>query len=317
MNGETDFHGMEKSPNGIAAVIVNFNKRDLLRECILSLKKMHRQPDWVFVVDNGSSDGSADMVRQEFFDVTLVAMEENTGGAGGFNSGMKAALETSCEFIYIMDNDVELHQDCLGELEKALLNEPSAAMAGSKVFYHSRKNIIWEAGCGFNWILQTRIHRGDGKPDTGQYDEIESVDYMPATTLLVRREAIRIAGLMDSSFFIYMDDADWCFRMAAMGWKILYVPDSVAWHHFTSGMPSPFSVYYSTRNSLKIFQKHCHPHFLPLVYIMSIIKNMARLIVFSVKRNLAGLGENRAFIQAFADAYRDYFSNRMGRNSKY
>lgn len=303
--------------NRIVAVICNFNKRDLLRECLHSVYAMSRVPDMVVVVDNASTDGAPDMVASEFPQAIVVRLGENTGGAGGFHAGTVVAMENNADMVYLLDNDVELGPLCLAELEKALEADPGAGAVGSKVFYHHDKSLIWEAGCNFNWLLQIKVHRGEGAPDDGSFDDAGPVDYMPATTLLVRRRAIETSGMMDPRFFVYMDDVEWCIRMRRRGWKILFVPESVAWHHYQSRTPNPFSIYYGTRNFLVIFERHAPGWARPAMYAVSVAKNLVKMgyCLFASWRE--GRSDYLRVVKAFIAAYCDFFSGRLGMNGDF
>lgn len=300
--------------NRIVAVICNFNKKDLLRECLKSVHAMTRKPDMVVVVDNASVDGAPGMVASEFPSAVVVRLPENTGGAGGFHTGTVVAMENNADMVYLLDNDVELHPDCLAELEAALDSDPGAGAAGSKVFYHDRKEVIWQAGCTFNWLLQIKVHRGEGGKDDGRFKRMEPVDYMPATTLLVRRRAIETSGLMDPEFFVYMDDVEWCIRMRKRGWKIVYVPDSVAWHHYQSRTPNPFSIYYGTRNFLVIFARHAPKWARSPMYAFSIVKNLVKMVYCLILTHREGNADYLKVVKAFVTAYNDFFSGRLGIN---
>lgn len=303
--------------NDIAVVIVNYNKCELLLKCLEHVNLFENVPETIIVVDNNSCDNSVAAVKEKYRNVILIENKSNIGGAAGFNCGIKRALETECEYVYLMDNDVEPERNALEELLKALRLYENAAAAGSKGFYCFDRSVIWQAGCMFSWLLQVKIHRENGRKDSEKHNRIESVDYMPAFSLLVRRSAICDVGLMDERFYIYMDDADWCFRMRENNWKILYVPSSKVYHHVSAEIPSPFSIYYSTRNFLLLFKKHCSQNLLFFMYFLSILKNIIKMCVYTFKRIKLKKGEYRSTVFSFFHAYIDFFSDRFGRSDLY
>ena len=242
----------------VGIVILNWNKKEYLLNCIRSVKKLEYTNYRLLVVDNASTDGSVTAVKQEFPDVELLIQQENLGGTGGFNAGMQLFLKNdNCKYIYLLDNDITLDNAALSELVKVMEDEPELAIAGSKILIMDNPSQLQEMGARVDWkefsvkpLFQGAI---DG-PDT-QQDVF--VDYVPACSLLVRVEALKQAGQMDEGFFLYWDDIEWGVRMKKAGYKVMVSAKSKVWHKMgvanrSSALPS----YYFWRNRLFFFQQY-------------------------------------------------------------
>jgi N-acetylglucosaminyl-diphospho-decaprenol L-rhamnosyltransferase len=225
----------------LSIVIVNWNVCELLRRCLLSVDKA-LPPDLaaeVVVVDNASSDGSADMVRREFPAVRLVASDENLGYARGNNRG---AAETSGRYLLILNPDTEVAGNALATMVRYLDERPPVGAVGPQLRYadgtlqSSRRRFptLATAFCESTLLHQwfpnnraaRRYHLSDRPADAPQ-----AVDWLVGAALMIRREAWQQVGPLDESFFMYFEELDWCRRCQAAGWEIHYVPAAQIVHY--------------------------------------------------------------------------------------
>lgn len=256
----------------IAVVIVNWNGRSLLDACLGSLLQQSPPPELIFLVDNGSTDGSAAYVRAAWPSVTVLETGANLGFAGGNNVGIRAALAAGADAILLLNNDAQLLPGALTQLVGALGPVGSnVAAAAPKILYRSTPDVIWAAGARFDWWRGLAVDRGLNERDVGQYDRPGQVQSATACCLLVRSEAFREVGLLDEGYFMYFEDADFAVRLNRSGRRIAYEPRARVLHDVfgSSGgapdRPSPVALYYSTRNRSQFIARHAPDPFRRLV----------------------------------------------------
>ena len=237
----------------IGIVIVNWNGRTLLERCLHALAKEEDVQQRIFVVDNGSEDGSLAYLAEHWPAVHVIPLGWNAGVAAGNNAGIRAALATDVTSILLLNNDAVVCSGSLPALTRAI-ERPGAWAATPKIVYRSDPNLIWSAGGHFNWYRGTACDRGTNAVDSGQFDEAEFVEYSNTCCLLIKREVFEKVGMMDESYYMYMDDADFSARMQRAKKGIVYEPAAVVLHDVqassgrSSAKPSLFAAYYYTRN---------------------------------------------------------------------
>ena len=239
----------------VTAVVLNWNGGHLLDTVLGSLERQDYGNVRTVVVDNGSSDGSADLVRERWPRARLVSLPANVGITAGLNCCVDAAAGS--EFVALVNNDVELDPRWLSELVGALAAEPRAASASGKVLSHARPELIDRAGDEMAWSGEA-VCRGAGELDRGQYDLPAEVFGTSAAAALFRTAAFEAVGPFDEQFGAYHEDTDWCFRARLMGWTSLYAPTAVALHigSASAGRDSDFALYHGMRNAVWVIAKN-------------------------------------------------------------
>jgi len=214
-------------------VVVNWNRRELLRASLESLKRQEfKAPFEVIVVDNGSRDGSPEMVASEFaadpaFPVRLIQNPENRGFCAANNQGFAASAS---EFVALLNNDAEAEPGWLAALASAFEDRPDVGMAACKILVYEDPRRIDKAGHLIYPDGQNR-GRGTGELDQGQYDRVEEVLWPDGCAAMYRRAMLDEIGGFDEDFFAYADDAELGLRARIAGWKCLYTPGAVVRHH--------------------------------------------------------------------------------------
>lgn len=217
----------------ISVVVVNWNRRELLRACLQSLARQQIQhPFEVVVVDNGSHDGSQNMVREEFsaiaaFRLQLICNAANRGFCAANNQGFAAS---ATEFVALLNNDAEAEPQWLSALSSAFANRPQVGMAASKILVYEDPQRIDKVGHMIYLDGQNR-GRGSGQMDLGQYERVEQVLWPDGCAAMYRREMLDEIGCFDEDFFAYADDAELGLRARIAGWECLYIPAAVVRHH--------------------------------------------------------------------------------------
>jgi GT2 family glycosyltransferase len=219
----------------ISVVVVNWNRRELLRACLDSLARQTDASFEIIVVDNGSTDGSADLAANQF-GARVIRNAENRGFCAANNQGIAAARG---EFIALLNNDAEAEPGWLAALHRACSKRPDAGMAASKVLVWEDPKRIDKAGHLIFPDGQNR-GRGSGALDEGQFDREEDALWPDGCAAMYRAEMLRQIGGFDEDFFAYGDDAELGLRARIAGWACIYAPDAVVRHHrgATMGMGS-------------------------------------------------------------------------------
>jgi GT2 family glycosyltransferase len=245
----------------LAIVVLNWNGLGHLRKLLPSLAACRPPEGWgvrVLVVDNGSTDGSVDATRREFPTVELLALDENRRFAGGNNEGVKRALAAGADAVMLLNNDTLPDPGLLEGLVLALQQDPGAGAAAPLIYYEAPSQRIWYAGGICVPALGLVAHRGLRAHDRGQYRATEATGYLTGCCLLARREVWESVGLLDERYHIYAEDADWCLRAQASGYRLLFVPTARLWHMVsaTTGQASPWKIYQRLRANLTLFARN-------------------------------------------------------------
>ena len=211
----------------VSVIVVNWNRRDLLRACLKSLATQTETEFEVIVIDNGSVDGSPEIVEHEYSYVRLIRNRENRGFCAANNQGIQASR---AEFIALLNNDAEAAPGWLGALLGAFKDRSDFGMAASKILVWEDPGRIDKAGHLMYPDGQNR-GRGSGEPDRGQYDRVEETLWPDGCAAMYRREMLAAIGGFDEDLFAYADDAELGLRARIAGWRCAYVPSAVVRHH--------------------------------------------------------------------------------------
>lgn len=249
--------------SAVAVVVVGYNHRQLVRDCLRSLQTVDYAPLQVIYVDNDSSDGSLDDVRGAFPEVVAIPSGGNLGYCGGNNAGIARALDAGAEFVLILNPDtVVCAPGFVTKLVNYLLAHPRVGKVGPKVYLHEHgkvQNTIlgWPSIMGsVRSVLATMSGRKTGLTSDSVAEATE-VASLNGCCLLVRAEALRSVGLYDVNFWCYMDEVDWDWRAEHAGWKRHYVPvESIVHLQKTTGYDyASRTNYYLKRNAALWYAK--------------------------------------------------------------
>jgi GT2 family glycosyltransferase len=233
-------------------IIVNFNGEAWLKKCLDSLKRQSYRgsPVEILVVDNGSSDGSVELVRRQYPDVAVLTHAENNY-AKALNLGIS---RSKGEFIAFLNNDMVVAEAWLAGLVELLESDERIGCVGGKLFLmDGRINSVGiEQIEGFYFRDQ-----GFGEEDRGQYDHIASHEAITGGAILWRRECLEDIGAVDEDYLMYLEDVDLCFRCKAKGWLIMYTPYSTGHHWFHgSSAGTDLCYYFCNRNRFLFLARH-------------------------------------------------------------
>ena len=254
-----------KAPK-IAIIIINWNTYQLTFNCLKSLKACTYNNKTIFLVDNGSKDGSGDQIALEFPDINFIKNEINEGFTGANNKALKVILKQNFDYVLLLNNDTVVKPNFLSLLEARMDSDQNLAATQPLILDFPNKNTIWNAGGSFNsffCLFKTRckgmIYNPKLKIDT-------YTQWISGCCILVKIAVIKKVGLLDNRFFIYFEDADWSIRMTNLGYKLGVVPESIIYHHSSGsnvknntsseGNLSPYSHYLNVRNHIYLIKKH-------------------------------------------------------------
>lgn len=248
----------------VVVVIPNWNGTDFIKECLSSLLDQTSQPQ-IIVVDNGSEDNSVDIISK-FKEVELIKLPENTGFAGGVNSGITKALEDNFKYIALFNNDALADKNWVETLIEAADQHPEAGIITGKFVRLDKKHLDSTGDIYTAWGAP--YPRGRNQIDSDQYDKPEYVFSATGGASLYRAELFKDIGKFDEDFFAYYEDVDISFRAQLAGWKVWYEPKAMAYHHIggTSSKLGSFARYHSIKNYYLLLLKNLP---LPLLLIYS------------------------------------------------
>lgn len=245
------------STSRVTAAVLTYDGRHLLEVLMPSLAAQTLGADLrVVVVDNGSSDGTQAWLAEAWPEVEVVAFEQNIGVTAALDVCLRTGADG--EYVAVLNNDLELHPECLAELAAALDAHPEAGSAAAKLLSYDDRRRMDGAGDVFDWAgLAGR--RGHGEPDDGRYDAPRPIFGASFVTALYRGTAIEAVGGLDEHLHAFYEDVDWALRAQLAGWSCRYAPSAVAYHMGATtlgkGM-NEFTQYRLWRNSVWLVAKN-------------------------------------------------------------
>lgn len=209
----------------VTVVIPTWNKKKLLAECLESLQKQTLSAFQIIIVDNGSTDGTAEFVKTNYPQIKVIRNEKNFGFVA-VNQGIR--LSTT-EFVVLLNNDAIAKEDWLEKLVQGLKRHTEAGFAASKMLKQDRKTID-SAGDGFNLNIMGGYAVGSGELDSEKYAEERVCFSASGGAAIYRKKVFDKIGLFDEKFFAYFEDIDFGFRANFAGFKCIYIPKAVVYH---------------------------------------------------------------------------------------
>lgn len=246
----------------VAVIILNWNGEKLLREFLPSVvANTDTSIADVIVADNGSTDGSRELLHKDFPQVKLLEFDENLGFAGGYN---RALRETGYRYTLLLNSDVETPAGWLTPLHNFMEVHPDAAACQPKILSYKQKGKFEYAGAAGGFIDRNGYPYCRGRifdtveDDNGQYDIPVEVFWATGAALMVRTDLYEKAGGLDERFFAHMEEIDLCWRLLLMGHTLWCVPASHVYHLGGGSLPAanPRKTYLNFRNNLLLLHKN-------------------------------------------------------------
>jgi len=254
-SGRSSFSGWQmKTKNKVTVIIPNYNGAHFMASCLEKLKAQTYKAFDVLVVDNGSEDGSLDLMRDQYPEIPVIALKKNTGFSGAVNIGIRKA---KTPYVILLNNDTEPEPGYVGALMKAIGRSKKIFSVSACMIQLHHKELMDDAGdlyTALGWAVQ----RGVGQP-VGDYRKRCRVFSACAGAGIYRREVFREIGLFDELHFAYLEDMDLGFRARIYGYRNEYCPEAVVYHvgSGTSGSKyNSFKVRLAARNSVYLNYKN-------------------------------------------------------------
>ncbi|TSC95428.1 MAG: family 2 glycosyl transferase [Parcubacteria group bacterium Athens1014_10] len=252
----------------LSIIIVNWNVKDLLEKCLNSIYKMPQKIDFeVFVVDNASKDGSAEMIKEKFPQVKLTANKENKGFAVANNQGIK---ESKGEFILLLNPDTEIIDNALEKMVDFMAERQDAGILGCQLLnpdYSLQLSCRAFPSLFSQIVILLKLHNFFPKLVKKYYllewphHEIKEVDQVMGACFLIRRKLIDEIGLLDEGYWALFEEVDYCKRAKDKGWKVYFTPEAKVIHHKGQSFGQQKIIAKQinfNRNLLKYFKKYHH-----------------------------------------------------------
>ncbi|MBN1810256.1 MAG: glycosyltransferase family 2 protein [Anaerolineae bacterium] len=239
------------NPPSVSIVIPNWNGAQHLPTCLDSLRAQTHPRVEVIVADNGSTDGSLELLARDYPEVRVLALEENRGFTGACNAGMRAAQG---EFVALLNNDTEADPRWIEEIVAAFERHPEAGLVASKMLLFDRRDTFHTAGDYYR-VNGIPGNRGVWQKDEGQYDQEEHVFNACGGSAAYRKTMLDQIGLLDEDFFFSCEDLDLAWRAQLAGWKCIYTPRAVVYHKLKASGGGTTASFHDGRNFIYLLAK--------------------------------------------------------------
>lgn len=248
----------------VYVIVLAYNQYQLTHECLESLLKSEQINFETVLVDNGSTDHTPDLTRQNFPAVYVIENGQNLGLAGGFNVGISYALQQNADYILLLNNDTILANDMIAKLVDFAEQDPKAAIIMPKVLIYGSTSRVWSSG-GVYRIFPPSILLSSKRKSL--HNKTRLIEFAPSCALLIHRRAFEQAGLFDTGFFYLFDDWDFSTRVRDIGLNIWYYPSAQIWHKVsmtTKGSQSPMYWWNYGAGIVRYYRRHGKPFWFSL-----------------------------------------------------
>lgn len=235
----------------LSVIIPHYNGAHHLPPCFSALRAQTYHKLEVILVDNGSTDDSLALTRRDFPEVNIIELGRNLGLTGAINRGIEQAAG---EVLVPLNNDTEVAPQWAQALVDRLNTFPDAGIVASKMLLFAERNKIHSAGDGFG-SDGIPLNRGVWQPDTGQFDADTYVFGGCGGAVAYRREMLDEIGLFDEDLFMYLEDVDLNWRAQLAGYRVVFAPQAVVYHHLSATGGGVIASYYTGRNTIWVLAK--------------------------------------------------------------
>jgi GT2 family glycosyltransferase len=304
--------------NKTAIVILNWNGLGYLKMFLGTvIKHSINNETFICVADNGSTDGSAEWVADNYKDIKLIRLDKNYGFAGGYNLAIN---QLDAKYFVLLNSDIEVTEGWLQPLVNFMDNNPDVASCQPKILSYSRKDHFEHAGAAGCFIDKYGYPFCRGQifnkveKDSGQYDSQINVFWSSGACMIVQSDAWNKCGGFDTSFFAHMEEIDLCWRFNNAGYRVCYLPVPVVYHIGGGSLPysSPFKTYLNFRNSLFLLYKNLPDNRLHSVLFIRRVLDGFAAVYFMMKGSLASV---KSVWNAHMDFYKSLSELKLKRES--
>lgn len=267
----------------LSIITVNYNGYKDTCELIDTLPLDDKSLE-VIVVDNGSRDDEAALLKQRYPAITAIRSERNVGFAGGNNIGMKAS---SGKYLFLVNNDTIFKNRNFHNLTSRLCSSPTIGMVCPKIcFAYDERKIQFAGYTKLSPVTLRNRAIGYNEDDCGQHDTAYPTPYAHGAAMMIKRSAIESAGPMPECYFLYYEELDWSVRLHEAGYEIWYDPSFTIYHKESrsTGTDSPLKTFYITRNRLLFAKRNTNGiERLAAYFYLITIASLKNIITHSIK----------------------------------
>jgi GT2 family glycosyltransferase len=236
----------------VSIVIPNWDGKDYLKDCLDSLCEISYHDYMVVVVDNGSSDGSVELLKSKYTDVVIIENKENLGFSAACNKGIEYSIKNGFDYVLLLNNDTIVEKDFLSKMVSTG-EDDKVGIVGSKILYNDNRDLIWYAGGDYiSWRVSGK-HRHWMKKDSKSLSGVKDCTLVTGCNMLIKKEVFDDIGLFYNPYFLTVEDLDFCYNAAKSGWKLRVNLDARIYHKVSLSRGGEFSFsngYYGVRNRL-------------------------------------------------------------------
>jgi len=298
----------------ICAVVVTFNRKTLLEECMMALLSQTKHLDEIIVIDNASSDGTDELIKTKFTGITYVKLSENIGGAGGFHEGIKLAYEKGYDWIWVMDDDaipmadaLQRLLDCPVRLKNQVYALASAVLNRDRTIFTAHRRLFDAKAVG-----ETIIEAGKYEQD---YFEMDTASFVG---LLISHKAIEQIGLPLKEMFIYFDDTEYSLRIRKRGTMVTVPASKIVHGEQTKSLkdspwgqsPSGWKKYYAIRNQIYTYRRYGKPSLAFYIDLFRVTRN-------DIRKTLRSDRDRSYNIRLSLCATFDGLRGKLGKNARF
>ena len=263
----------------VQIIVLNWNQKQLSLDCIDSLKKTSYKKKQIIFIDNASSDGSVDFIRNEHPDIEIIQAPKNLGYAGGNNFGFRS-IKNQADYTIFINNDTYVDPDFIDPLILELENNSNVVQTAPLIFYANQSNKIWYAGGQIFLPFSHIRHRGIRSINLEKFSHKKKVGYASGCCFCMRTVDFKELGMFDETYSMYCEDVDLSLRVSKAKGTIKVIPKSMIWHHISKSIGGSHSIskwYKKNTSTLKLIFKHSNPFFFPLAFVFFMINNLISL----------------------------------------
>lgn len=259
-------------PSQVAVVVLNWQRADDTIACLESLHTLNPAPGAIHVIDNASTDNSAEEIKGSFPDIEISINKTNKGFGGGQNAAIQTLMDKGFLWIWLLNNDARTRHDTLIKLLEMASSSDNIALVGASIHDTNEPRNIQSIGGG-------KIHWWLGRSKHVIYSN-ERIDYITGACMLIKSRAMRKVGLFDESYFMYWEDADLSLRIKHAGYKIMVAEDAIVYHKLSGTLDTDSSRkdFLINASGVRFFRRHGPLGGWPAIILGVIFRTLKRLI---------------------------------------
>lgn len=275
----------------IYLIVLNYCGKEDTAECVESLLRMEELAAKIVVVDNGSTDDSVAFLRGRFPGLAVIETGANLGYAEGNNVGIRFALEEGADGALLLNNDTVVAPDFLLRIREGAEARPGAIFGTRSYRYYEKTHFDHFGGIWDKRRLCFDLIAFHEEEREGSWQDFMPLDYVCGCAIFIPRRALEKVGLLEARYFLYFEEADWCFRARKAGFEVLFHPRAILWHKGSAslGEPKPPQAYYFWRNRSLFIERNYSKGAFMLAFLTKLLPQIGRLYLSKFLKDIQRL----------------------------